>query len=54
MIWATIPGRALAALVFWGYGGVWKNVAIFEALCGGLVAGAMGWEALRERKRKED
>jgi len=60
LIWASVPGRAAAALIFWRYGGVWRNVAIFEALCGGLVVAALGWEAViekrgrREERKKED
>lgn len=59
LIWALIPCRALAAWIFWPYGGVWRKVAVFEAFCGGVMAVAMLLEGswgrklgAREGKRK--
>jgi hypothetical protein len=39
---ASIVGRGLAAAVFWPYGGVWRNVALFEAFCGGGYGAGFG------------
>jgi hypothetical protein len=40
MVWLMIVGRAVAVGVFWRYGGMWGNVAVFEAVCGvSLVVG---------------
>jgi hypothetical protein len=51
-IFASIAGHALAAWIFWPYGGVWRNVAVFEAGCGGVLGVAMGWESWRGRESK--
>lgn len=33
--WMMVVGRVLVVLVFAPYGGVWRNVAVFEGVCGG-------------------
>ncbi|KAH8704997.1 hypothetical protein BGW36DRAFT_421576 [Talaromyces proteolyticus] len=43
MMIATIPGRFLAAFVFWRSGGTWQSAAPFEAFMGLLTAGSIWW-----------
>ncbi|KAM3067331.1 hypothetical protein ACMFMF_009825 [Clarireedia jacksonii] len=40
----SILGRTMAVLVFLRNGGVWRKVAIFEGVCGGLLAASLLWE----------
>jgi hypothetical protein len=51
-MWSTVLGRTAAVLVFRGHGGPWRNVAIYEGVCGGIVAFALGWEVWRGGKVK--
>jgi len=46
-MWLTVAGRAVAVGVFWGHGGPWRNVSIFEGVMGGLLGVALGWESRR-------
>jgi len=47
IMWLTLAGRALAVLTFAKDGGAWVNVAVYEGVCGGLLAAALVWEQLR-------
>jgi len=49
-MWISVIGRVIAIPVFVGHGGPWLNVAVFEGVCGVLVAGAFGWEELKRMK----
>jgi hypothetical protein len=49
-MWMSVIGRVIAIPVFVGHGGPWLNVAVFEGVCGVLVAGAFGWEELKRMK----
>ncbi|KAH6662039.1 hypothetical protein B0J14DRAFT_663020 [Halenospora varia] len=49
-IWMTVFGRIIAIPVFLRHGGSWANVAVFEGVCGGLTAAALGWEMWRGEK----
>ncbi len=49
----SVPGRLAAVAVFLRHGGPWLNVAIFEAICGVLVAGALGWESWGKKVKGE-
>lgn len=44
IMWLSVLGRGIAAAVFLGHGGPWRDVAVFEAVCGGCIAGALVWE----------
>lgn len=44
MMWLCVLGRGIAISVFVSHGGPWRSVAIFEAVCGLSVAGALLWE----------
>lgn len=37
-------------VVFWGHGGPWRSVALYEGVCGGLIGVALGWEVWRGGK----
>ncbi|PVH86469.1 hypothetical protein DL98DRAFT_481190 [Cadophora sp. DSE1049] len=50
MMWICVLGRGIAIPVFMAHGGSWKNVAVFEAVCGLSVAGALVWEGWGKRK----
>ncbi|KAI9651376.1 hypothetical protein NHQ30_001418 [Ciborinia camelliae] len=50
-MWLTVIGRTIAVAVFMVDAGPWRNVAIFEGVCGGLLAGSLIWEF---RSRKEN
>jgi len=47
VMWFSVAGRALAVYVFLGDGGPWRNVAVYEGVCGALIAAALVWEGLR-------
>ena len=51
-MWATIVGRAAGVLTFWRYGGAWKNVSIFEAVCGVSAAVALLFDGWRDNSRQ--
>ncbi|KAG4423120.1 hypothetical protein IFR04_003757 [Cadophora malorum] len=44
IMWLCVLGRAIAIPVFMTHGGPWRNVAVFEAVCGLSVAGALLWD----------
>lgn len=50
VVWWMVLGRAIAVCVFWRYGGMWGNVAIFEGACGVSLAMARGWDIWRESR----
>jgi hypothetical protein len=52
-MWMSVLGRVIAIPVFIGHGGPWVNVAVFEGVCGGLTAGALGWEEWASRSMVE-
>lgn len=51
-MWLSVVGRTIAVGIFWTDGGVWRKVAIFEGVCGGVLAGSLVWES-RDGKEKE-
>jgi hypothetical protein len=54
-MWLAVAGRAIAVIVFWGHGGPWRNVSIFEGVMGGLLGAALvleGWRTGSEEKGK--
>lgn len=40
----SVFGRAIAVGVFLRDGGAWKNVAVYEGVCGLSLALALGWD----------
>ncbi len=44
---AIFPWRCVATVVFGAHGGAWRKVAIYEAVMGVVMAGALWWEGLR-------
>jgi hypothetical protein len=49
-MWMSVIGTVIAIPVFVEHGAPWLNVAVFEGVCGVLVAGAFGWEDLKRMK----
>jgi len=45
VMWASVIGRWLSIPVFLQHGGPWKNVAIFEGVCGVSIAIALFFES---------
>lgn len=44
MMKMSVFGRAIAVGVFLRDGGAWKNVAVYEGVCGLSLALALGWD----------
>ncbi|TVY82543.1 hypothetical protein LSUE1_G002437 [Lachnellula suecica] len=44
IMWMSVVGRMAAVIVFWPRGGVWRNVALFEGICGLSLVLARGWD----------
>jgi hypothetical protein len=40
----SVLGRALAVLVFVRDDGLWRKVAIYEGVCGGVLAAGLVWD----------
>ncbi|KAL2075928.1 hypothetical protein VTL71DRAFT_871 [Oculimacula yallundae] len=49
VMWLSVLGRGIAVLVFLGDGGPWRSIAVFEAVCGLLIAGSLVWEGMAGR-----
>ncbi len=47
-MWWCVVGRMMAIPVFVQHGGPWVDVAVFEAVCGVLTAGALLWDEWRK------
>ncbi|QSZ35649.1 hypothetical protein DSL72_008519 [Monilinia vaccinii-corymbosi] len=43
VMWLSVMGRTIAVGVFVIDAGPWRNIAIFEGVCGGLLAGSLVW-----------
>ena len=44
LMWMSVVGRGMAVYVFGADGGPWRNVAVFEGVCGGVLAAVLLWE----------
>lgn len=53
MMIASVPGRLLAAFVFYRTGEGWRDVAPFEGAMGLLTAVGICWEWLSARSARE-
>lgn len=54
IMYAASVGRVIAVWVFWGDGGAWRNVAIYEGVCGVALGLGLCWEKFMGlRKEKE-
>ncbi|KAB8300155.1 hypothetical protein EYC80_000382 [Monilinia laxa] len=51
-MWLSVIGRIIAVGTFLIDAGPWRNIAIFEGVCGGLLAGSLIWES-RDGKEKD-
>ena len=51
VMWATVVGRAAGMLTFWRHGGAWRNVAVFEAVCGASAAAALLFDGWRDSRQ---
>ena len=50
----TVPMRAVTAGVFWGFGGVWRIVGLWEGAGALVTALGMGWEAWMGKARRAE
>jgi hypothetical protein len=41
---ASLPGRFVAAFIFYRNGGAWRQVAVFEASMGLITGAALLWD----------
>lgn len=44
-MWLSVIGRIIAVGVFMIDAGPWRDIAIFEGVCGGLLAASLVWES---------